>query len=363
MNTMSKRVVTVGIAGQGRSGYDIHARWLRTVPEQFKIVAVADELPERRQEAREQLGARVFSTWQELIQAGGFELFVNALPSPLHGKGALAALKAGYHVVCEKPFAQSAAEVDRMAAAAKKARRMLAPFQNSRFQPFFQKIVEIINSGALGKIVFIRSNWGGFGRRWDWQCFQCNQGGSLWNTGPHPLDHAIILFGTRETPRVFCRMACNNAFGGDANDFCNVILYGRRSPTIEILLSSYQAYPQGEMYHVSGTFGGLAGGPRGIQWKYFDPAKAPVQSLWHKWSDRRKYCGETLPWVEENWTPPEDLMKDDFQYNSRMFYNNIHDVLTRNGALSVTVEQVRRQIAVMAECHRQNRLPRKRQSW
>ncbi|MFO7535784.1 MAG: hypothetical protein R6X19_08925 [Kiritimatiellia bacterium] len=43
---MDGKVIRVGIAGQGRNGFDIHARWLRTVPAQYQIVAVADLPPE-----------------------------------------------------------------------------------------------------------------------------------------------------------------------------------------------------------------------------------------------------------------------------------------------------------------------------
>ena len=353
------KIIRVGIAGQGRSGYDIHARWLREAKAQYQIVAVADQLPERRRDAEEQFGARAYADYRELIKSGGFDLFVNALPSFLHARGTVEALRAGYHVICEKPFGRTAADVDRMAAAAKAARRRVLPFQNSRFQPYFAKMLEVIRSGKLGKIVCIRSNWSGFGRRWDWQTFQKNQGGNLYNTGPHPMDHAVMLFGERETPRVFARMACNNAFGGDADDFTLVTLYGSQSPTIEVVISSYQAYPQGEQYNVSGTLGGMSGGQSGLKWKSFDPKKAPKQKMWKPWSDRRRYCGEELPWVEETWTPPEEFMKDPFQSLTRAFYNNIHDVLLKGAKPIVTVEQVRRQIAVMQECWRQNKLPRK----
>ena len=50
-------IIRVAIGGQGRSGYNIHANQLRQMPDKFKIVAVADQLPERRRDAREQFGA------------------------------------------------------------------------------------------------------------------------------------------------------------------------------------------------------------------------------------------------------------------------------------------------------------------
>jgi hypothetical protein len=148
----------------------------------------------------------------------------------------------------------------------------------------------------------------------------------------------------------------SNSFG-DADDFVALTLYGKRSPVVEVLVSSYQAYPQGDNYSVNGTCGGLVGGAEGLKWRYFDPAKAPTQALMTGWSDSRGYCKESLPWVEETWQPPK-MDIDVYQFIAKSFYNNLYDVLTGKDKLVVTPEQVRRQVAVIEECHRQNRLPR-----
>jgi len=312
-------------------------------------------MSQRRAQAKKEFGCRTYKDYKQLIKDKDIDLFINALPSCLHPKGTIEALNAGHNVVCEKPLAVKVRDFDRMAAAARKARRLFAPFQNSRFYPFFQKMQEVIASGKLGRIIHIRSNWSHFGRRWDWQTRQDMWGGALNNTGPHPLDHAVMLFGPGRA-KVFCKMESGEGSYGDADDFCLVTLYGRGSPTIEVVLSAYQAYPCGEMYYVGGSLGGMTGGPAGLKWKYYDPAKAPGHSLMRSWPGDRRYCAETLPSVEKSWTPPKTRM-DSFQANSKAFYDNIHDVLTRKGKLIVTPQQVRRQIAVIEECHRQNPLP------
>ena len=63
---MSK-IIRVGIAGFGRSGYGIHARCLKEKTDKFKIVAVADELEERRKDAVEEFGAEVYTNYQEML--------------------------------------------------------------------------------------------------------------------------------------------------------------------------------------------------------------------------------------------------------------------------------------------------------
>ena len=352
------RKVKTAIAGFGRSGCDIHARYLKTDP-RFEVVAVADELDERREDAVKAVGCKTFHNAKELIAAGGFELLVNATPSRFHVETSLAGLQAGFHVLSEKPSATTVAEFDAITAAAEKADKLFFPFQNSRFYPYFRKIREVIASGVLGRIICIRSNWSGYGRRWDWQTRQDQCAGNLFNTGPHPVDQAIVLFGDA-TPQVFCRMAAYHFdFGGDANNFCALTLYGDGAPTIEIQVSSFQAYPQGEQYNIQGTLGGLTGGPSGLRWKYFDPARAPKHTLWKPWSDRRQYCSETLNWQEETWSFPDPSSNaNGFTDLSAGVYDNIYDILVNGAQRIITLDQVRRQIYVMEEAHRQNPLPR-----
>ena len=302
-----------------------------------------------------------------MIEAGEFDLFVNALPSPLHTPATVAALNAGAHVICEKPMAKNLQEFDRMVAAAKRNNRVLAPFQNNRPQPFFEKMCEVIDSGVLGKIVYIRSVWGGFARRWDWQTWQENLGGSLYNSGPHGLDQCLSSSVSIACPRCFAAWTAIMPLGRMPD--ATVTLYDpkREGPQIDMIISAYMAYSQGDMYNVCGTYGGLSGGATELKWRYFNPKKAPKQKMWN-WSVDRKYTSETLPWKEGRWTLEDEKAnsKDAVGYTLRSFssgperiYANLHEVLTGDGKLEITLPEVRKQIAVIAECHRQNKLPRR----
>ncbi len=354
---MSK-VLKVGIAGFGRSGHGIHANWIKNDPEKFKIVAVADEISERRQDAVDMFGCEVYENYKELLDKADIDLFVNATPSRFHFEAAVAGLEAGHHLLNEKPSARTVEKFDKIVEAAKKAGKVFYPFQNSRFFPFFKKMREIIDSGVLGEIVYIRSNWSGFARRWDWQTLQKELGGNLLNTGPHPVDQAIVLFGD-ETPEVFCRMFADHPSGGDAENFCALTMYGQGHPTIEVVLNSFQAYPQGEMYNISGTLGGLTGSPKGLKWKYYKPEECPPPKMWEKWSDNRKYCKEEIAWIEESWEH-EDQNSNETGFSEMVaaLYSNLYDVLVNGAEPEIKLDQVRRQIQVIEEAHRQNPLPK-----
>jgi scyllo-inositol 2-dehydrogenase (NADP+) len=106
---MSDGRIRVGVMGQGRSGYNIHVRCMKdveSVARKFVVVAVADQLDVRRQQAAEELGCEVYDDWRKMLDAGGFDMVVNSLPSPLHVDATIQAFKQGYHVLSEKPLAK-----------------------------------------------------------------------------------------------------------------------------------------------------------------------------------------------------------------------------------------------------------------
>ena len=236
-------------------------------------------------------------------------------------------LQAGYNVLSEKPFALNLADFDAMVSAANKAGRKLFAFQNSRYRPGFRKMQEVLASGVLGKLLHARISFSGFGRRWDWQASQRYSGGNINNTGPHPLDQAIVLFGER-SPKVFAHLACDNEFG-DADNLASISLYGEGAPLVEVVVSSFMAYPQGDTYNISCSKGGMTGTPTSMKWRYYDSAVAPAHTPMTGWSDNRKYCGESLSWIEQSWSYTAGLAE--FDAMSRDLYNNVYEVLVRGG--------------------------------
>ncbi len=127
---------------------------------------------QRRAEAEQTFGCRSFTDFDTLIKEGGQDLLVIASPNLFHVPHAIEAMRLGQDVVCEKPMALSVAEADTAMATAVETGRVLAPFQNRRYEPHFLKVLEVIESGVLGRIVQIRMAWHGFSRRWDWQTLQ-----------------------------------------------------------------------------------------------------------------------------------------------------------------------------------------------
>lgn len=340
-------VVNVGIAGLGRSGWHIHARLLQQVPEQFKLVAVMDADEARMKEAEDKFGCKKYKDFDSLIGDPNVELAVVAMPSHLHAPFAIQALNAGKDVVCEKPMATRLADADEMIATARKAKKVLSIFQNRRYAADFLKVREVLDSGKLGRIVMIRMAVHGFGRRWDWQTLKEYGGGSLNNTGPHFLDQALQLMGGDEVPEVFCHLdralTC-----GDADDHVKVILRLKNHPMIDLEITAACPYGQGA-WLVMGTCGGLSGTASALKWKYFDPKDLPPRQVDRKPTPDRSYNSEPVPWKpEESWDAKAEPGPPAHQ-----FYVDLYGVLRHGQSLVITPESVRRQMAVLEECHRQ----------
>lgn len=361
------KVVNVAIIGQGRSGRDIHGKYLLTDPEHYRVVAATDLIPERRKIAAREYNCAVYKDYHDLFKRTDIDLIVNASFSLMHAPITLDILKAGFNVLCEKPLAARARDVDRLITTAKKAKKVFAIFQQSRFAPYFVKVREVINSGVLGRIVQISIAFNGFARRWDWQTLQRFNGGSLLNTGPHPLDQALALFG-KGMPEARCFMDRANTWG-DAEDHVKLVLSGKGHPLIDIEISSCCAYPSAT-YQVYGTRGGMkASNANNAEWKFFKLNEAPRQKLITaplcNPDGLPSYCGETLNWHEEKW-PAEsatDNKANKAGYSAAtaasvnmtaVFYGMLYKTLTTKAPLEITPEQVRRQIAVIEECQRQN---------
>ncbi|MCX7013351.1 MAG: Gfo/Idh/MocA family oxidoreductase, partial [Candidatus Sumerlaeota bacterium] len=82
-----------------------------------------------------------------------------ASPAHLHARQAIACLEAGKHVLCEKPMATSAADCEKMIAAAKKAKRLLSIGFQMRHVAQHAEAARLASSGALGKIAMIRAHF------------------------------------------------------------------------------------------------------------------------------------------------------------------------------------------------------------
>ena len=355
--------IRVAVIGYGRSGRNIHRQLLGQLPELYEIVAYVDADEARRAMIKAETGLDAMTDYTELFdKRTQFDLVVNATFTQDHARISRELLSRGFTVLSEKPAANTAEEFDEILAAEKAGGGRYVVFQQYRFAPSYQKIKELIASGILGDILQVDLRYDNFSRRWDWQTLQACQAGSLRNTGPHPVDQALDLMGFPEAIQVTARMRCAHTFG-DANDYVKVILQSEKAPLVDIEISSANAYCK-YGYLVQGTRGCLIGTTERLDWKYYVEEEAQphevVKTPLRNEKGEPIYCGEKLPMHEDCWVAAGEEA-DDFNCKGLAFYHALYRHLTEGAPFLIQSYQVRQQIAVMEEAHRQNQafMPRK----
>ena len=287
----------------------------------------------RRSFAESEHGIKSYAALANLLEDEEVELVVVATPSSSHAEVAIQALRAGKHVVVEKPMCMNAAEADSMIKAARRAKRTLTVFQNRRWDGHFRTALKVARSGRLGKIwrvklvswdysdIMLRYGVKEFRPQWrseaEWG------GGVLYDFGAHTLDQLLQLVPERAV-RVYGRLE-NLRWSEDADDgfFCELTFKNGAVAQVEYVVSSYASMHTG--WVISGEKGGyfvdaegpkiVTGSPRALRTK-------PVKELPRAWEE---------------------------------FYKNLRAHIRRRKGLAVRPEEVRRVMFVMDALRKSSR--------
>lgn len=337
--TSLKTPVTVGIVGLGRAGWGLHLEPI-TKLDGFKIVAVADPLPERCVEAAERTGCQQYASIDDLLKNSDAQVVAVATPSSTHYEDVLKVLQAGRHCVAEKPLALTTAQADELVAVAKEKGLGLFVNHSHLHLPYFHHFKKVLESGVLGKIFSIRVCWGNFARRWDWQTLRKNGGGQLNNTCPHVLSVVLPLLDGK-VENVFADLR-NIKDAGDAEDHVHMVLQTDSGMTADIVVSGAMAQ-SGPKWMFFGDQGSMTSDGATCTLRYFDGSKVEPLDVLDTAAPGRQYLREELPWEERT----EEIESSPVKY----FYDNILDVLTGQAEPVITAESAAEVVRVSNLVH------------
>lgn len=103
--------------------------------------------------------AIAYESYEALIEDPSVDIVYNALPPTGHAEWSIKALRAGKHVLCEKPLAMTASEAAAMVEAARDSNRLLAEAFHDRYHPVFLHLLDLKRSGAFGTIRALRAEF------------------------------------------------------------------------------------------------------------------------------------------------------------------------------------------------------------
>ncbi len=351
----------VAIIGQGRSGRDIHGLYfLSEENNTVEVVAVVEEIADRRERAKKDFGCDVYADYRELFGRRDIDLIVNASFSDQHYSIAKDCLEHGYNVLNEKPFAKTYYESMDLINTAKRNGVLITAFHQSLYGPTIFAIKEVLASGKLGNIKQISMSWSGFARRWDWQTLQNRCAGGVYNTAPHPIGIALDLIDWDANAKVVYSHLDTALTSGDANDMAKIIIEAPGKPIIDIEVNSADGFPT-QNIKILGDRGSLICGTTGdVKIKYIvdselEPRPIIATPLRAPETGYPMYCKEKLPIHEETIGTNGDIQIA----HTRYFYERLYDTMFNGADLYITAEKAAKVIEIIETVHAENPLPLK----
>lgn len=157
------------------------------------LVAVADSCRERAEQLAARFpGCEATDDWRAIVVRPDVDLVIVSATNDLLAPATLAAVRAGKHVLVEKPAARNAAELEPVVAAAREARVVVKAGFNHRFHPALQQARKLFDAGEIGEMMFVRGRYGHGGRlgmEKEWRGNPAiSGGGEMLDQGVHLID-------------------------------------------------------------------------------------------------------------------------------------------------------------------------------
>lgn len=248
--------ISVVLVGFGLGGRVFHGPLLAATPG-LSLDGVVTADPRRQEQAKSHYPQAAIYATADAAWDAGHQLAVISTANVTHKPYAAAALRAGLHVVLDKPLVPTVADLLELDELAGRRGLLLIPFQNRRWDSDFLTVGAVVQSGALGtvhrfesRIQRMRPALSGV---WRESPRPEDMGGALWDLGPHVIDQAIQLLGPVGSVYTSSN-AVRDPSGADDDD---VVLLRHTCGAVSVLTVSLIAAFGEPRFTVLGTRGGL----------------------------------------------------------------------------------------------------------
>lgn len=192
---MSNNKLRFAIVGCGR----IAQRHAEHINNKGLLTAVCDVVPQKAKGLGDKYSAPYFSDIDTMLAFGEFDVVSIVSPNGLHAEHAIKALKAGFHVLCEKPMAISVHDCGEMIKSAEKVNKRLFIIKQNRFNPPIDAVKQLIEENRLGKIYSIQLScfWNRNEAYYEnsWKGTKSLDGGTLYTQFSHFIDLLYWMIG------------------------------------------------------------------------------------------------------------------------------------------------------------------------
>lgn len=340
-----KPAIKTAIASYGMSGQVFHGPFLKTNPG-YEVISVLERSKTLSRKLFPQ--AVIVDDYNKILESSDIELVIVNTPDRLHFEMAAAALKAGKHVVVEKPVTLKSMEAEQLIQLSNEKGKILAVFQNRRWDGDFLTIQKILNEGKLGRLIEFESHYDRYRTQitpGTWKEEGDEYAGVLYNLGSHMVDQAYVLFDKPIAVTAHLKIVRT---GGTVSDYYDIRLeYGKFTA---ILKCSYLVKEPGPRYIIHGEMGSF--------FKYgIDPQEEMLKAgnlpESEKWGTEPVDLWGTLYYSENGDT--QSLKIPTIPGNYHHFYNNLFDSIRNGKELLVQPEETVEVLKILESCIKSNR--------
>ena len=316
--------VKVGVIGYG-GAFNMGKGHLNEMASAGMAPTAVCDLDAKRLRAAEKdfPGIETYTSPAAMLKKSPVNLLAIITPHNTHAALAVQCLRAGRHVVVEKPFAITTTECDRMVAAARKHRRLLSTYHNRHWDGCILRAVKAVRAGDIGDVVRVEAHMGAWGapRDW-WRTSKSISGGILYDWGVHLLEYTFQIIGAGIVEVAgFAKTgfwAAKSKWKADTNeDEGFLVVRYDNGAWSSLRISHIESNPKPGQLEITGTKGSYV----------FD---------YKTYTLIRHRGGATV--TETGANPPSEHQK---------FYNNVAAHLTKGTALVINPEWARRPVHVL----------------
>jgi scyllo-inositol 2-dehydrogenase (NADP+) len=318
--------IKTALCSFGMSGKVFHAPFIDAHPD-FELYGVFERSKELARQKYPRI--RTFRSLEEMLADEAVDLVIVNTPNATHYDFARKALAAGKHVVVEKPFTTEVSEGEELISLAAEKDRVLAVYQNRRWDSDFLTVRRIINDGLVGDVVEAELHFDRYKEELSPKLHKETPGpgaGILYDLGSHLIDQALQLFGMPAA--VFADIAVMRP-ASKVDDYFELLLYYPRRRVR--LKATYVAKEPVPAYIIHGSKGTFLKSRADVQELSLQGGQPPTAKHWGKEPDTEMGLLNTSIGEKETREKIKSQPGDYMQ-----FYDQLHRAITTGEAPPVT---------------------------
>jgi len=248
MRDLKYRIGIVGFGGMGN--------WHREIIETIDGVEVAGiyDIDEARISYAKECKIHTYNSLEYMLEDRSLDLVLIATPNQEHNPIAIQAMRAGKHVICEKPVTMNSDELDELMKVAEETGAFFTVHQNRRWDEDFLTIKEVIESKRLGEVFRIESRvHGSRGIPGDWRQEKECGGGMVLDWGVHLLDQIFLIMGDKKLEKVYATLTNITNQVVDDGFTAHLIFETGLEAVIEVGTSNFISLPRWYVLGQDGT--------------------------------------------------------------------------------------------------------------